>query len=175
MLGYPPSLDSGLHQQISSRLLSGSKDEPVSPEELRAFLEDLRAFLHVDSDDASASIAWRCSVRSRSGYFHVLRAGVPLGVGLVIPQCSVMHPPAPPDAVRLPLQHCQSAWKSALDHADIVDDLLASEFEAGWICKVSGGDGELKRRFAHAAVGKRAWSWQLAVRRGLWLTPPSRE
>ena len=68
-------LNSGFHQRISSRLLSGSKDEPVSTEELRPFLEDLRrrAFLHVDSDDTWASLlsvlegqpfrlnVWHCS------------------------------------------------------------------------------------------------------------------
>ena len=87
-------------------------------------------------------------------YFHVLREGVPLGIGSIIPQCSVMHLPAPPDSARLPLQHCESAWKSAIDHADIVDSLLASELQAGWIREIPSGDEELRSLYKHTAVGK---------------------
>ena len=54
----------------------------------------------------------------------------------------------------IPLQHCDSAWKSALDHADLVDDLLAKELDEGWIRPVPGGDAELLSRYRHTAVGK---------------------
>ena len=177
-------LDSGLHQRISSRLLSGSKEEPLSESELQHFLDDLRAFLHVDADDTWSSLLsvldgqpfrlnlWHCLALlcgdSDSDYFHVLREWVPLGVGSVIPQCRVMHPPAPPDSVRLPLQHCESAWKSAIDHADFVDTLLASEVDAGWIC-------EVPRRYKYTAVGKSSsvLCWPPAAHLDWWLTPPT--
>ncbi|CAE7377979.1 XPT, partial [Symbiodinium pilosum] len=66
----------------------------------------------------------------------------------------VLFPPDPPDATVIPLQHCDSAWKSALDHADLVDNLLATELREGWIRPVPGGDEELRRRYRHTAVGK---------------------
>ena len=163
-------LDSGLHQQIASRLLSGSKTNPLSEAELAPFLADLRTFLHVESDSTWKSLVsvldgqpfrlnlWHClsllCSDPDSDYFHVLREGVPLGVGSTIPVCPVMHPPAAPDAVRLPLEHCESAWKSALDNADLVESLLQDEVDAGWIREVPGGDAELRRLYQHTAVGK---------------------
>jgi len=163
-------LDSGLHQQIASRLLSGSKDDPLSEAELAPFLADLRSFLHVESDSTWTSLLyildgqpfrlnlWHClsllCSDPDSDYFHVLREGVPLGIGTAIPVCPVMHPPAPPDALRLPLEHCESAWKSALDHADVVDSLLQAELDAGWIREIPGGDAELRRTYQYTAVGK---------------------
>ena len=53
-------------------------------------------------------------------YFHILREGVPLGISSAIPPCPVMHPPAAPGSAVIPLQHCESAWKSALDHGKAV-------------------------------------------------------
>ena len=160
-------LDSGLHQQIASRLLSGSKTNPLSEAELAPFLADLRDFLHVESDSTWQSLLsvldgqpfrlnlWHCLCSDPdSDYFHVLREGVPLGIGSAIPVCPVMHPPAAPDAVRLPLEHCESAWKSALDNADVVESLLQGEVDAGWIREVPGGDAELRRLYQYTAVGK---------------------
>ena len=88
-----------------------------------------------------------------SDYFQLLRDGVPLGIAHSIPPCPVMHPPPAPDSTVIPLQHCDSAWKSALDHPDIVDELLAGELAEGWI-KLPGGDAELKRLYPVTAVGK---------------------
>ena len=59
-----------------------------------------------------------------SVYFDLLREGVPLGISSPIPACKVMAPPAPPDSATIPLQHCESSWKSAIDHSDIVDDSM---------------------------------------------------
>ena len=73
-----------------------------------------------------------------SDYFHVLREGVLLGIGSIIPQCSVS----------------KSAWKSAIDNADVVDSLLASELQAGWIREIPGGDEERRSLYKHTAVGK---------------------
>ena len=62
-------------------------------------------------------------------FFRLLHEGVPLGIGDPIPPCKVLFPPDQPSKSVLPLQHCDSAWKSALDHADLVDDLLATELQ----------------------------------------------
>ena len=50
--------------------------------------------------------------------------------------------------------HCESAWKSALDPADVVDELLAAELQEGWIRLIPGGDSELRRMYSVTAVGK---------------------
>ena len=76
-------------------------------------------------------------------FFRLLHEGVPLGIGSPIPPCKVLVPPDSADEQIIPLQHCDSAWKSALDHADLVDDLLATELREGWIRPVDGGDVEL--------------------------------
>eukprot|EP00439_Symbiodinium_sp_Y106_P035117 s7754_g4.t1 len=65
-----------------------------------------------------------------------------------------MHPPPAPDSTVIPLQHCDSAWKFALDHPDVVDELLAGEVAEDWIKLVSGGDAELRRLYPVTAVGK---------------------
>ena len=80
-----------------------------------------------------------------------LNSGMPLGINSVIPVCKVLLPPDAPD---IPLQHCDSAWQSAIDHADVVDELLQTELREGWIRLVPGGDEELRRTYPHSAVGK---------------------
>ena len=52
--------------------------------------------------------------------------------------------------------HCESAWKSALDPADVVDELLAAELQMGWIRirLIPGGDSEKRRMYSVTAVGK---------------------
>ncbi|CAE7236031.1 unnamed protein product [Symbiodinium sp. CCMP2592] len=152
---YPPSLAAAL-----ARLAAD-----VAP-----FLDDLRSFLHVEDDTTWNRLLlvqegqpfrlnlWHClslvCADPDSGYFDLLRSGVPLGVPEPIPPCPVMHPPPSPDATVIPLQHCESAWKSAIDHADVVDELLEAELAEGWIALVPGGDAELRRRYTRTAVGK---------------------
>ena len=70
------------------------------------------------------------------------------------PSCKVLLPPDSPDIPTIPLQHCESAWKSALDNPTVVDDLVQAEVQAGWIKPVLGGDSELRRRYRVSAVGK---------------------
>ena len=43
----------------------------------------------------------------------------------------------PPDSLRLPL-HCESAGRSAIDNAEVVDEFLQAELDAGWIAEVEG-------------------------------------
>ena len=137
---------------------------------MQPFLSDLRAFLHVEREDIWQRLLyvdpgqpfrlnlWRClSVLTRDpdmDFFKLLHKGVPLGIGAPIPVCKVLFPPDAPSESVLPLQHCDSAWKSALDHADLVDELLEAELREGWIRPVPGGDSELRRKYTHTAVGK---------------------
>ena len=87
-------------------------------------------------------------------FFRLLHEGVPLGIGDPIPPCKVLFPPDPPTESVLPLQHCDSAWKSALDHADLVDGLLDAKLQEGWIRPVPGGDAALRKQYQRTAVGK---------------------
>ena len=91
-------------------------------------------------------------------YFHTLREGVALGISSAIPPCPVMHPPAAPDASVIPLQHCESAWKSALDHADVVDELLQAELQEGWIRLIPGGDSSYAACTPSQRLGNLVWS-----------------
>ena len=97
---------------------------------------------------------WLISSDPDADLFDILHAGVPLGIDAPMPACCVLFPPDDPDTADIPLQHCDSAWQSAIDNADIVDDLLQAELEEGWICLVPGGDEELRRKYSHSAVGK---------------------
>ena len=69
----------------------------------------------------------------------------PLGVDFPMPPCPVLPPRA----------HSQSAWQSAFNRPDSVDELLAAELATGWIEEDPGGDEELRSRVVKlTAVGK---------------------
>ena len=163
-------LSSGLVPKIVTALSSGSKSAPISEAELAPFFHDLREFLQVRQADTWTALLsidegqpfrlslWHtlCLIfkDADAGLFPHLHAGVPLGSSDAIPPCPLLqasHASPPADAE---LCHCESAWKSALDNAEIVDKLLQEELDAGWICEVTGGDDELKRQNKHSAVGK---------------------
>ena len=155
----------GLLSGLLAHLVSPSKEPPLSGVALGPFLSDLRVFLRVKNDETWEKLLhvdpgqpfrlnlWHClSVLTRDpdmDFFRLLHEGVPLRIGDPIPPCKVLFPPS-----ALPLQHCDSAWKSALDHADLVDDLLAAELREGWIRPVPGGDAELRKQYRRTAVGK---------------------
>ena len=160
----------GLLSGLLTHLVSASKEPPLSEAALQPFLSDLRAFLRVEREDIWQRLLhvdpgqpfrlnlWHClSVLTRDpdmDFFKLLHEGVPLGVGTPIPVCKVLFPPDAPSESVLPQQHYDSAWKSALDHADLVDELLDTELREGWIRPVPGGDSELRRAYTHTAVGK---------------------
>ena len=153
----------GLLSGLLAHLVSPSKDPPLSESALHPFLADLRAFLcvrddatwakllHVDPGQPFRLSLWHClSVLTRDpdmDFFRLLHEGVVLGIGELIPPCKVLLPPGPPAESILPLQHCDSAWKSALDHADLVDGLLHAEIQEGWIRPVPGGDAALRKQY----------------------------
>ena len=143
----------GLLSGILAHLVSPSKEPPLSDAALAPFLADLRSFLCVRDDATWAKLLyvdpgqpfrlnlWHClSVLAKDpdmDFFRLLHAGVPLGIGDPIPPCKVLFP-------TVPLPRCDSSWKSALDHAALVDDLLATEIQEGWIRPVPGGDAALR-------------------------------
>ena len=159
-------LDSGLVSTISTL----ASAPPLSDEALAPFLEDLRLFLQVhDVHLASPPLCSRGPTlsaepvalsffdlpRPRLGLFPAPPRRCPVGdIISYIPPCPVMHPPPAPDSTVIPLQRCDSAWESALDHPEVVDELLASELEEGWIKLVPGDDAELRRLYTVTAVGK---------------------
>ena len=156
--------------RIITRLNSDSKQPPLSVTELQPFLSDLRCWLgvaaasvwtqllHVDSGQPFRFSLWHSLALICSDpdvdLFTVLHSGVPLKVNSPIPVCPVLPPPEHLSEPSVPLQHCESAWKSALDHADIVDTLLASELAEGWIEEIPGGDVQLRQDYPVTAVGK---------------------
>ena len=161
--------DSGLVFKVVNALSSGSKQPPLTDDELLPFLNDLRAFLRVQCPATWASLLhvegqpfrlnlWHAlSLIGKdpdAGLFRNLREGIPLGFAAPIPPCPVMHISLHEPTVVSPLEHCESAWKSALDHPQVVDELLGDELQQGWIRVVPGKDSELRSRCRHTAVGK---------------------
>ena len=150
---------------IITRLNSDSKQPPLSATELQPFLSDLRCWLGVTTDSVWTQLL---HVDPRLSLWHSLalicsdpdvdlftvHSGVPLKVNSPIPVCPVLPPPEHHCEPAVPLQHCESAWKSALDHADTVDMLLASELAEGWIEEIPGGDAQLRQDYSVTAVGK---------------------
>ena len=64
---------------------------------------------------------------------------LPDGVGVAEPLIRLAAAPLWSEPLK-PLQHCTSAWKSALDHPSIVDELLAAlavELSVGWVRPIS--------------------------------------
>ncbi|CAE7247983.1 unnamed protein product, partial [Symbiodinium pilosum] len=129
----------GLLPGLLAHLVSPSKEPPLSKSALEPFLADLRLFYVTPHGPNSCTL---------------IRDSVPLGIGEPIPPCKVLFPPDPPSESVLPLQHCDLAWKSALDHADLVDGLLDAELQEGWIRPVPGGDAALRQLYQRTAVGK---------------------
>ena len=160
----------GLLNRLLSSLNSASRDPPLSDVDVEPFLSDLRQWLgisdtptwhkllEVEPDQPFRLNLWHAFALilkdPDADFFPLLHDEVPLGIGSTIPPCKVLLPPDPPDSPTIPLQHCESAWKSALDNPTVVDDLLQAELQAGWIKPVRGGDSELRQRYRVTAVGK---------------------
>ena len=140
----------GLLSGLLTHLVSPSKEPPLSDAALQPFLSDLRSFLRIDREDI-----WQRLLQVDPGQPFRLNLWHCLSVLTRDPDMDFFKfPPDPPSDTVLPLQHCDSAWKSALDHADLVDELLEAELREGWIRSVPGGDAELQHKYSHAAVGK---------------------
>ena len=136
----------GLLNRLLSSLNSASRDPPLSDVEVEPFLSDLRQWLgvsdistwhkllEVEPDQPFRLNLWHAFALilkdPDADFFPLLHDGVPLGIGSAIPSCKVLLPPDPPDIPTIPLQHCESAWKSALDNPTVVD---SSSGVAGWL------------------------------------------
>ena len=159
----------GLHQEIMAQFAVGSKEPPISPEQLQPFLDDVRdcfaipaadwpALVHVEPGQPFRLDLWKLLLQSMQdpdvGFLDELKAGVRLGVHNEIQPSPLwpLHQSTISDDQEL-LQ-CESSWKSALDNPELVWPLLEEECEAGFIEKVPGGLAQLQKEHPHVAVGK---------------------
>ncbi|CAE7873637.1 LRRC45 [Symbiodinium necroappetens] len=155
--------------KFRANLASGSKDPPLSDVELRPFLDDLRCFLRLSDKEFETlkcvppgqpfrlfllEALLEVSRDPDLAFIDILVEGVPLGVDEAMPSCPALFPPSEPVAPSLPLQHCESAWGSALSDPETVDSLLESEIREGWVQPVFGGLASLKAQYSRSAVGK---------------------
>ena len=86
-------------------------------------------------------------------YAKLVQDGVAWAAWGGLPHASVSG--SSPARSRFRVEHCQSAWQSAFNRPDIVDELLAAELATGWIEEDPGGDEELRSRVVKlTAVGK---------------------
>ena len=78
------------------------------------------------------------------------------------------RPCACPQRHQMDLIECSSAWKSARDNMPLVEELVKSEMEAGFVALVQGGVDSLKPNTTKLRLGSLAWSW-LKVAHPDWL------
>lgn len=153
--------------KIMAALASGKPGSPLTSDELKPFTQDLLQYLHLD--EASLTISpeqpfrlgiWKALASlwddPELPLFSLLDEGVPLGVDEPLTPSpawpsisqSIGDPP--------PLEHCTQSYSSALDHFELVTNLLEEEMAAGFIAEVKGGVSELQSRYPKSAIGKLA-------------------
>ena len=155
--------------KISQALREGESD-PVSAAELDPYLQDLLQALDdpltLDQTDPLEVVPgqpFRLSLWERIAnlcndpdvkFFELLQVGVPLGVNsrLDPAPCWPFQDGQVDEPV--PLQACESSWKSARDHPAMVQELIADEVRQGFITLIPGGVKELQSRYDKIAVGK---------------------
>ena len=159
--------DSKLVVQISAALETGETSDMVSPTQLAPFLDDILSIFQVGSSILDIAPEqpfrlklWQLLASSfgdlEAPFFDLLAEGVPLGVDTPL-QPSPYWPFQPYEPISEdPIRCCDSEWKSAIDHASLVDTLLADEIAAGFIEEIAGGDAALKAQYPDVAVGKLA-------------------
>ena len=154
--------------KIVANIQQGLPDPPLSQDELQPYLDDLLEVFHLqDAKDLITTIVsgqpcrlnlWQHLVSSwnapDTGFFDLLKIGVRLGVNRNLPP-SPAWPSRPHTAAHdEPLIECSSAWKSALDHHDLVEELVAAEVADGFVAPVPGGLDALRQQYDQVAVGK---------------------
>ena len=163
-------LSAQLHKRIAAALASGFKMSPVESSALAPFLGDLcRLFPLPPNSPFQDLVSIAPGQPCRLGLLYSLaRAacdpdldfipelvdGVHLGISLPMTPCPCMFPPACESVSPLPLAHCTSAWKSALDDPATVDTLLQTEIAEGWVRLIPGGLPQLQSQYSVSAVGK---------------------
>ena len=122
--------------KIVAALSSGCKEPPLSHEELVPYIDDLLELLSCPPGDHILHTPPGQPFRLHLWY-HLASflgdpvRGVPLGVNQTLApspawpvhEGSVVNPE--------PLLQCSDSWRSAQDHPDIVDQLIAEELQAG--------------------------------------------
>ena len=162
-------LEMGLHTQILAHFAKGSKDPPLSAQQLQGFLLDVRDCLHVPTHvwEEALHVApgqpfrlelWSLILQTMNdpdvSFLDELRSGVRLGVNNDIPASPLWPLQQSTISDDQDLIQCESSWKSALDQPDIVWQLLQEEIDAGFIERVPGGLAQLQQDHQHTAVGK---------------------
>eukprot|EP00435_Cladocopium_sp_Y103_P069793 s1010_g34.t1 len=154
--------------RIVANLTKGSSEAPLNAQELKPYLDDLLQVFDVQhrSDDLQYVAPgqpfklrlWKLLALSWNDpdapFLDTLQDGVRLGVhGYLDP--SPAWPQRDPALIEdHPLVECTSAWKSALDHAQLVRDLVAAEVADGFAALVPGGVDELRSKYDQVAIGK---------------------
>ena len=156
--------------KISHALRQGLGSDPITAEELNPYLRDLLQSLdelpgsdRADLMEVVPGQPFRLSLWERIAtvcndpdvkFFGLLKLGVPLGVNSHLD-------PAPCWPIQdgqvdenVPLQACESSWKSARDHPAMVQDLIADKVKQGFIALIPGGVKELQSRYDKIAIGK---------------------
>ena len=151
-----------------ARIKKGDPSAPLSEEELQPYLDDLLSIFQIQAVRASACAIvpgqpfrlqlWQHLVLSwrdpDAEFFDMLKTGVRLGVNHRLDP-SPSWPVRPETTTEdEPLLECSSAWKSALDHHELVEELVAAELADGFSALVPGGLDELRRQYDQVAVGK---------------------
>lgn len=148
-------LRTGLHNHILQHFSQGSKDPPLSADQLQPFLDDVKHCFAVSDTDWDQMLAIEQGQPFPDVQFlNELKSGVRLGVHNAIPPSPLW--PVQPSTVSdvQDLHLCVSSWKSALDQPEVVWPLLEEECDAGFIEKVPDGLPQLQREYEHVAVGK---------------------
>ena len=150
--------------KIVAALSSGCK-EPPPQDELVPYIEDLLEVLECPPGDHILHTPPGQPFRLHLWYHltsflgdpdaHFLLdlvQGVPLGVNQTLTPSPAWPTHAGTVTDPEPLLQCSDSWKSAQDHPEIVDQLIAEELQAGFIELVPGCLSELQATYNRTAV-----------------------
>ena len=154
--------------KIVAHIQKGDPQNPLSAEELKPYVDDLLSVFQLqDIKDSICNVVpgqpfrldlWQRLVLSwndpDASFFDSLKSGVRLGVNHNLSP-SPAWPARPLTTTHdEPLLECSSAWKSAIDHHDLVEELVAAEVADGFVAPVPGGLAVLRQQYDQVAVGK---------------------
>ena len=154
--------------KIVAHIQKGDPQNPLSADELTPYVEDLLSVFNLqDIKDSVCSVVpgqpfrldlWKSLALSwndpDASFFDMLKTGVRLGVNHDLSPSPAWPIRAPTTTQDEPLIECSSAWKSAIDHHDLVEELVAAEVADGFVAPVPGGLAALRQQFNQVAVGK---------------------
>ena len=154
--------------KISAHLATGIDAPPLSDTELQPYVKDLFScfpdiaslpnIMDIPSGQPFRLFLWHALAKTWKDpdldFLKLLETGVPLGVNQSLQPAPCWPHQSGEVLDGVPLEECESSWKSALDHPEIVQTLISEEVNNGFIAKIEGGLQELKNRYQQTAVGK---------------------